>query len=41
MLISIEKGHSMEMLARLRENYPRAAVIGHVVEKGDTSLVVK
>ena len=40
MLIAIAEDHAEELLARLRENYPTASVIGRVVEKGGSSIVV-
>jgi selenide,water dikinase len=40
MLISISPDRADELLIRLRENYPRAEVIGRVVEPGEHSIVV-
>jgi selenide,water dikinase len=40
MLISIAREKAEALLARLRENYPDAAIIGRVTEKGARSLVV-
>ena len=40
MLISIAGHRAEAMLARLRETYPHAAIIGRVVEYGGRSLVV-
>ncbi len=40
MLISLPSHRAEAMLARLRENYPRAAVIGQTVDRGERSLVV-
>lgn len=40
MLISIASDKADAMLAQLKENYPDAAIIGRVVEKGARSLVV-
>ena len=40
MLIAIPEDRADQLLARLRENYPKASVIGRVVEKGSCSIVV-
>jgi selenide,water dikinase len=40
MLISIAGDRAEAMLARLRETYAQAAIIGRVVEYGERSLVV-
>jgi selenide,water dikinase len=40
MLISIARDRAETMLARLRETYAGAAIIGRVVEYGEHSLVV-
>lgn len=40
MLISLPAERAEEMLARLRENYPQAAVIGRVTERSSRSLAV-
>jgi selenide,water dikinase len=40
MLIAIAEERSAELLAKLQENYPDAAVIGRVVKKGPQALVV-
>jgi selenide,water dikinase len=40
MLISIAAERAPDLLARLRENYPQATVIGRVVERGERSIVV-
>ena len=40
MLISIAAERAPDLLARLQENYPQAAVIGRVVERGERSIVV-
>ena len=39
-LISLTADRADDLLAKLRENYPRAAVIGRVIERGERSLVV-
>jgi selenide,water dikinase len=41
MLISIAEKRSQDLLRRLRENYPIAAVIGHVTERASHSIVVE
>jgi selenide, water dikinase len=41
LLISIAKSSAEPLLARLRENYPEAAVIGRVIEPASQSIVVK
>jgi selenide, water dikinase len=41
MLISIRPDRAAAMLARLRENYPRAEAIGMVVAQGPHSIVVR
>ncbi|MGI9065282.1 MAG: selenide, water dikinase SelD [Pyrinomonadaceae bacterium] len=41
MLISIAAGTARELLARLRENYPQAEIIGRVVEPVERSIVVR
>jgi selenide, water dikinase len=40
-LISIADSRAAELLARLRENYPDAAIIGRVRERGTHLLVIK
>jgi selenide,water dikinase len=40
MLIAIPEGRAADLLTRLRENYPRADVVGRVIERGEHSLVV-
>jgi len=40
MLISISPVRANDLLARLRETYPRADIIGHVRERGQRSLVI-
>ncbi|HET7112634.1 MAG TPA: selenide, water dikinase SelD, partial [Pyrinomonadaceae bacterium] len=40
MLISIPKGAAETLLARLRENYPKARIIGRVHPRGPRSIVV-
>ena len=39
-LISIPEGRAEQMLARLLENYPRAAIIGAIRERGAHSIKV-
>lgn len=41
MLISISPDRANELLARLRENYPRAEMIGGVRERGQRSIVLR
>jgi len=41
MLIAIPPDRAGELLARLKENYPLASVIGQVRERGSSSLVVR
>ena len=41
MLISIHPERATELLARLRENYPQAQVIGRVLERGAFSITVR
>ena len=41
MLIAAGKEQSDALLARLRENYPRANVIGRVIEPGNKSVLVR
>ncbi|MCA1573691.1 MAG: selenide, water dikinase SelD [Acidobacteria bacterium] len=41
MLISINPERAIDMLARLRENYSQAAVIGRVLERGACSIKVR
>src|SRR5207245_4855368 len=40
MLISLPSNRAEALLAKLRENYPRAAVIGRGIKRGERSLVV-
>jgi selenide,water dikinase len=40
MLISISSARADDLLKRLRENYPHAATIGRVLERGERSIVV-
>jgi selenide,water dikinase len=40
MLISIPSAGADDLLKRLRENYPQAATIGRVLERGECSIVV-
>src|SRR6185503_7467088 len=40
MLISIAADRAPDLLARLRENYPQAAIVGRVVERGPRSIAV-
>ncbi len=40
MLIAIPAARANDLLARLRENYPRAAVIGRVSDRAEYSIVV-
>ena len=40
LLISIDGGDAPELLARLRETYPQAALIGRVRERGAHLIVV-
>jgi selenide,water dikinase len=40
MLISIDPAKANDLLGRLRENYPRAEVIGRVTERVTQSIVV-
>jgi selenide,water dikinase len=40
MLISIAKGRSQALLARLRENYSQAAIIGRVIHQASQSILV-
>jgi selenide,water dikinase len=40
MLIAIAADRAPDLLARLRENYPQAAVIGRVAERGEHSIAV-
>ena len=41
MLIAVPAAAANHALARLRENYPHASVIGQVKERGDHSLVIR
>ena len=41
LLIAIAPNRAEELLARLRRNYPRAEIIGRVIERGTHSIVVK
>ena len=41
MLISIDPEPAAGLLARLRENYPQAQVIGRVLERGACSIIVR
>ncbi|MCA1816192.1 MAG: selenide, water dikinase SelD [Acidobacteria bacterium] len=41
LLISVDESRADDLLARLRETYPRAARIGRVTERGAHSIVVK
>ena len=41
MLIAIPKDQAEALLSRLRENYPRASVIGKVMEPGGRSILVR
>ena len=41
MLIAIAEDRAEELLARLRENYPKASVIGRVTERGSSSILVR
>jgi selenide,water dikinase len=40
MLIAIAAESAADLLARLRENYPQATIVGRVVERGARSIVV-
>jgi selenide, water dikinase len=40
MLISVSPERANDLLGRLRENYPRAEIIGRVIERGEHSIVV-
>ncbi|HEY8184749.1 MAG TPA: selenide, water dikinase SelD [Pyrinomonadaceae bacterium] len=40
MLISVSPERANDLLDRLRENYPQAATIGRVIERGEHSIVV-
>ncbi len=40
MLVSISPDRVNDLLVRLRENYPRVAIIGRVLERGEHSIVV-
>jgi selenide, water dikinase len=40
MLISIPSARADDLLKRLRENYPQAATIGRVLERGERSILV-
>jgi selenide,water dikinase len=41
MLISVPHNRARALLARLKENYSKAAVIGHVLERGPSSIIVR
>jgi len=41
MLIAIPQEHADQLLNRLRENYPQAAVIGHIVNRTSRSIAVR
>ena len=41
MLISVPQAWADQLLQRLRGNYPRAEIIGRVVKRGSSSIVVK
>ena len=41
LLISVEEARAAELVARLRETYPDASVIGRVRERGPRSIVVR
>jgi selenide,water dikinase len=41
MLISIAEDRAEELLAKLKENYPKSSVIGRVSERGSSSIVVR
>jgi len=41
MLISIDQGRAAALLARLKEHYPMAQIIGHVDERSSHSIVVE
>jgi selenide, water dikinase len=41
MLISVAEDRAPELVQRLKENYPTASVIGSVVPRGSTSIVVR
>jgi selenide,water dikinase len=41
MLITISSDRAADLLSRLRQNYPRAEIIGRVLERGKHSIVVK
>jgi selenide, water dikinase len=41
MLIAIPQHRAAELLARLKENYPHASVIGQAIERGSSSIVVR
>jgi selenide,water dikinase len=40
LLIAIAPDHAQALLARLRENYPQASIIGRVTERGAHSIIV-
>ena len=41
LLISVAEGRARELVARLRETYPAAAIVGRVRERGPRSIVVR
>jgi selenide,water dikinase len=40
LLLAISEDRSEELLAELRQNYPRAEIIGHVIERGAKAISV-
>jgi selenide, water dikinase len=41
LLISVAEGRAVELVARLRETYPAASIVGRVRERGPRSIVVR
>ena len=41
LLLSISQEKAEDLLAELRQNYPRAEIIGRVIERGAKAIIVK
>lgn len=41
MLISAPHNRAKALLARLKKDYPKAAIIGHVLERGPSSIIIR
>ena len=41
LLLSVAKGKADDLLTELRQNYPRAEIIGRVIERGAKAIIVR